>query len=123
MLFGKKLYTALLLCAVAVAAGSGGTGDSSVDHVETCTEEVESHLTGDEVLVKIPKGLENGLDGLENGLDTEKDNSKGVQTNEKTQPEKPKKGNRTVFFRYSINNIIFVYGFILGTNFGCRFLN
>ena len=113
-MFGKKLYTALLLCAVAVAAGSGGTGDSSVDHVETCTEEVESHLTGDEVLVKIPKGLENGLDnGPENGLETKKDNSKGVQTNEKTPPEKPKKGNRTVLFRYSINNITFVIRFKL----------
>jgi hypothetical protein len=92
-MFGKKLYTALLLCAVAVAAGSGGTGDSSVDHVETCIEEVESHLTGDEVLVKIPNGLENGL---ESGLETEKDNSKGVQTNKKTPLEKPKKGNRTL---------------------------
>ena len=73
-------------------------------------------MTGDEVLVKIPNGLENGLE-------TEKDNSKGVQTNEKTQLEKPKKGNRTAFIKYSIDNITFVYDFSLSTNCVCKYLN
>ena len=102
-MLGKKLYTALLLCAVAVAAGSGGTGDSSVDRVE-----VEYLSTGDEVLVKIPNGLENGLE-----TETETENSKGVQTNKKTPLEKPKKGNRTALFRYSIDNVTFVVRFKL----------